>query len=38
MPYKLLATPEFENDYKKLPKEVAVRIDEKLDTLAAHPE
>ncbi len=38
MPYTVLATPEFERDYRKLPPEVAARVNEKIDSLAEHPE
>lgn len=38
MPYELLATSEFAKDYRKLPPEVARRVAEALDGLAANPE
>ena len=36
MAYTVVATPEFERDYKKLPHEVAVRVGERVDILAAN--
>ena len=37
-PYHVVATPAFERDYRNLPEDIARRIDEKIDYLAAHPE
>lgn len=38
MPYKLLFTPQFEEDYLRLPNESARRIEEKLAFLSKHPD
>jgi mRNA interferase RelE/StbE len=38
MAYEVIATREFERDYKRLPAEVAERVNTKLDELAEHPE
>ena len=38
MPYDILVTPEFERDFRDLPKEMARRIGAEIDELAANPE
>lgn len=38
MPYTVVATPEFERDYKKLSHEVAARVTDRIDDLASNPD
>jgi mRNA-degrading endonuclease RelE of RelBE toxin-antitoxin system len=38
MSYTVLAIPEFERDYSKLPREIASRIGKKIEEWADHPE
>ncbi len=38
MPYQILVTPEFESQLKKLDSQMVLRIQEKIEELAEHPE
>ena len=38
MAYAVVVTAEFEKDFRKLPREVAARVAEKIEQLAEHPE
>jgi mRNA-degrading endonuclease RelE of RelBE toxin-antitoxin system len=38
MPYSILVTPEFEEDYALLPSSVVQRINSKVEAIAEHPE
>jgi len=38
MAHTVLATPEFESDYRKLPADAASRVDERIEALADSPE
>jgi len=38
MAYAVVVTAEFEKDFRKLPRDVATRVAEKIEQLAQHPE
>ena len=38
MAYEVVATPQFERDYRKLPPEMPRRVPDKIDLHAEHPE